>query len=455
MRPAFLDVDWSRHVKWMNALERPVNVVDAGSGPPLVFIHGHSGCWQNWLEQLPVFMRDHRVVALDLPGFGASPMPRDDVSVTNYARIVDDICAQLGIDAACVVGNSLGGFVAAELAIRSPQRVERLVLVAAAGMSSHYVGLPTEFIRHPGPAAGARVLFQFLGVPDFLAREASLRRRSRRAMGGFVMRHPEDLDPRLFYEQMRSFGGPAGAPAALDLATYDFKDRVGDIACPVLIVWGDRDAIVPLRSAKPLRGFARGRLDDRVRGHRPRADAGASGALQRRPHRLPGRRADVIRAFSLISLGVTLFLFALAANWAQDVAAPWINAGEAQMGSTLTFDADGGEYRVVTSGPSRPRYDATGCTIVAPGGASRRVLGGEGSVNPNDRFGVSRVLEFDTQSGRTQVTCADRYLRQSTRGRFQIVAADGFVSKAVLVGFILAGISLLIGVLLLWRARAR
>jgi hypothetical protein len=122
------------------------------------------------------------------------------------------------------------------------------------------------------------------------------------------------------------------------------------------------------------------------------------------------------------------------------------------MGSTLSFDADGGKYRVITSGATRPSLDHTGCTIVS-GGTSRRALGGSGGVNPNDRLGVSRVLEFKSESGSTQVTCGDRYLRTSTRGRFQVVAADGFVSKAVIAAFVLAGLSLLSGVALLLLRR--
>ncbi len=248
--PVWLDTDWSAHLKWVTVGGRPVNVLDIGSGPAIVFIHGITACWQHWLEQIPAFMADHRVIAIDLPGMGRSPMPDGDISMTNYAAAVEAVCAQLDTGPACVVGNSLGGFVATELAIRSPDRVERLVLVAAAGMSSHYIGLPTEFIRHPGPAAAGRVLFGMLGLPNREARLLASRPRGRRAALGFVCRHPERLHPALVYEILRAAGAPATAAASVDLATYDFKDRVPGIACPTLIVWGDRDYFVPLRSAQ-------------------------------------------------------------------------------------------------------------------------------------------------------------------------------------------------------------
>ena len=101
-RPPWLDVDWSEHQRWVQVAGRPVNVVELGSGPPVVFVHGHSGSWQNWLLQLPVIAERHRAIALDLPGFGRSPMPRDPVSMSGYARIVDELLGELGVSAAAV-----------------------------------------------------------------------------------------------------------------------------------------------------------------------------------------------------------------------------------------------------------------------------------------------------------------------------------------------------------------
>ena len=90
----------------------PVNVVDLGEGPALVFVHGLSGSWPNWLEQLPVFAggtdgigeppsvspgRGHRVIALDLPGFGRSPMPPEPISISGYARTLDALLEALGV----------------------------------------------------------------------------------------------------------------------------------------------------------------------------------------------------------------------------------------------------------------------------------------------------------------------------------------------------------------------
>jgi len=121
-RSPWLDVDWGQHQRWSTTDGSPLNFIEIGTGRPLLFIHGLSGSWPNWLEQLPVFARAHRVIAVDLPGFGHSPMPRERISISGYARTLDALLETLDIDAAAVVGNSMGGFVAAELAIAFPQR---------------------------------------------------------------------------------------------------------------------------------------------------------------------------------------------------------------------------------------------------------------------------------------------------------------------------------------------
>src|SRR3954471_18788672 len=81
-RSAWMDVDWRAHLRFVEVAGRRGNAVDTGEGaPPIVFIHGLAGSWQNWLENIPHFAAaGHRVVAFDLPGFGASELPADKVS---------------------------------------------------------------------------------------------------------------------------------------------------------------------------------------------------------------------------------------------------------------------------------------------------------------------------------------------------------------------------------------
>jgi pimeloyl-ACP methyl ester carboxylesterase len=246
-RAPWLDVDWRKHQRWVTVEDRPVNVVELGEGPPIVFVHGLSGCWQNWLEQLPVFAASHRVVALDLPGFGHSPMPREKITISFYGRVLDQVMDTLAIDAAAVVGNSMGGFCSAELAIAFPQRVERLLLAAPAGISS--------FGNKEGQRLALLVRWAGLALKmgvgwtaahaDAVASRPVLRAR---VLEG-VARYPGRLPAALVAEQLRGAGKP-GFPEALRAnLDYDFRDRVPEIACPTLVVWGDRDRVITVRDA--------------------------------------------------------------------------------------------------------------------------------------------------------------------------------------------------------------
>jgi pimeloyl-ACP methyl ester carboxylesterase len=245
-RSAWLDVDWRSHQRWVEVGGRQVNVVELGSGPPIVFVHGLSGSWQNWLEQLPVFARDHRAVAFDLPGFGASEMPADEISIAGYARFVDALFDVLSIDSAAVVGNSMGGFIGAELAIRFPARVERLVLVSAAGLT-------VEHQRHERGLVVLKTLDRRLAAyaawlgskSEALAR----RPRARRMIFGLVAHRPDLLPAPLIAEQIRGSGKPGFVPALDALTKYPIRDRLPEIACPTLIVWGTEDLLVPVRDA--------------------------------------------------------------------------------------------------------------------------------------------------------------------------------------------------------------
>ena len=155
--PEWLRIDWRPHLHQVEVLGTRVNYCEMGeAGTPIVFVHGLGGCWQNWLENIPHFARDHRVIALDLPGFGSSPMPSWEVSITNYGRVVDEFCRKLNLHSSALVGNSMGGFIAAETAIAEPEWVDRLALVSAAGISSvHVRRAPAEAISAAARGVGA------------------------------------------------------------------------------------------------------------------------------------------------------------------------------------------------------------------------------------------------------------------------------------------------------------
>ena len=248
-RSAWLDVDWREHLSWVKVAGRRVNVCEMGEGPAVLLVHGHSGSWQNWLENIPHLAQSHRVVAPDLPGFGRSEMPAERISIEAYARIVAQLCQALGIGGAAIVGNSMGGFVGAQICVDFPDRVSGLVLVSAAGLSTRYMGMSTDFFRRKSVRAFARATNGYAAVPEARAQTLVRRPRLRRAVLAAVARHPDRLSAPLCAELIRGSGKPA-APYATDaIMHYHLRDRVQDISCPTLVVWGEDDRLVPVESA--------------------------------------------------------------------------------------------------------------------------------------------------------------------------------------------------------------
>jgi pimeloyl-ACP methyl ester carboxylesterase len=248
-RSEWMDIDWSEHLRWVRVQDRWMNVLDYGEdrdNPPVIFIHGLSGCWQNWLENIPFFARERRVIAVDLPGFGQSEMPIEEISISGYADTIDRLMDELGIPTAQIVGNSMGGFIGAELAINHPQRVERLVLVAAAGLSVQYIRTErTQGLRHQAE----NVAFFYIGWLASRSHTVAARRRLRSALLLLVAAHPAKLPPALTIEQVAGSGKPGFSDALEAMMHYPLRDRLEKIGCPTFIVWGDKDRLVPVRDA--------------------------------------------------------------------------------------------------------------------------------------------------------------------------------------------------------------
>jgi pimeloyl-ACP methyl ester carboxylesterase len=252
--PDWRSIDWRPHLRQVAIEGRSVNYVDLppsavgaadGGREPVVFIHGLGGCWQNFLENVPrAAAEGRRSLAVDLPGFGFSEMPDERISISGYGRVVNALCDSLDLGEVVLVGNSMGGFIGAEVAIQFPARVARLVLVSAAGVT-------TSDLRSGPVLAGARVV---AAVGARTASAAMSERIVRRpllqhlAYNSFI-RHPTRVRPELLYEITRGSGRPGFVDALRAIMDYDFRDRLPEIGCPTLIVWGTDDMLVPSSDA--------------------------------------------------------------------------------------------------------------------------------------------------------------------------------------------------------------
>ena len=241
--PEWLRIDWREHRHEIDVVGARVNYVEMGEGPPLLFVHGLSGAWQNFLENIPHFAQTHRVVALDLPGFGASPMPPWEISIPAYGRFVRDFCERLGIDRCSLVGNSMGGFIATEVAITDPERVDDLVLISAAGITwARARREPATMVAGMGRAATPVFLkFHMAGIR---------RRRVRQAYFQGVFFDPDSIRREMLWENVvPALQSPGYYDALTTLWGYDIRHRLEEIEVPTLIVWGRNDRVVPVPAA--------------------------------------------------------------------------------------------------------------------------------------------------------------------------------------------------------------
>ncbi len=235
----WLEIDWREHLRSVDVVGAEANYVELGHGSPVLLVHGLGGSWQNWLETIPHMAKRHRVIALDLPGFGASPMPHWEISVPAYGRFLRDFCEKLGIDSAAVIGSSLGGFIATELTINEPDRVENLTLVSAAGVTW------ARARREPVAVAG-RMMRAATPIVFKYRMEGLRRSRLRHLAYRGLVHDPRSLRPELLYEVTEPALRAEGFYDALvTLMGYNIRDRLVEIEVPTLIVWGRQDRVVP------------------------------------------------------------------------------------------------------------------------------------------------------------------------------------------------------------------
>jgi pimeloyl-ACP methyl ester carboxylesterase len=203
-----------------------------GAGEPLVLVHGLAYDRAGW-GRFPDLLAEHfRVVLIDNRGVGESDAPPGPYTVSEMAADVVGVLDELGIDRTNLFGVSLGGYIAQELTLTHPGRVEKLVLCSTAPGGPKAV---------PMPVATQQV---FATYPT-MEREAGLRMFVENSLGARGVRERPELVEEIF--QYRLGHAPtveAWVAQATAGATYDSYDRIGAIDVPTLVVHGDADVVV-------------------------------------------------------------------------------------------------------------------------------------------------------------------------------------------------------------------
>ena len=232
-----------------------------GSGPTVVLLPAALHDRHDFDAIAGELAEDYRVVAVDWPGCGDSPPAPDPHAVTAplLADGLEDLVAGLGADPAVLIGNSVGGFAAARLAIRQPHRVAGLVLVNSGGF------LPTNPIL--------RLFCRTLGTPQI----------ARRILPTFVKLYMQaDSEParaardRTVARAKTASGVSTAAALWRSFATdaHDLRRDAEALSAPTLIVWGRRDTAIPLPIGRATRrALPRARFETLPTGHVPFASA--------------------------------------------------------------------------------------------------------------------------------------------------------------------------------------
>jgi pimeloyl-ACP methyl ester carboxylesterase len=264
-----------------------------GSGEPLVLLHGIGHTWRGWKPMLPLLERRFDVLAVDLPGFGRSaPLPPGTESTPEVlADAVEAAMDDAGFAKAHIAGNSLGGWIALELARRG--RALTVVGLSPAGL---------QHKRESGWGKGVLLAMRW-AARNMPAPEPLLRTKVGRTLfAGPAMARPWRADPADMLEQAEMFGQARGFLPTMSHALSGKARGLESISCPVLLLWGTRDVILLPRQG---RRFERLIPDCELRylkglGHTPMSDdpellaeAIAEFAARARPTRAPHAAAPV------------------------------------------------------------------------------------------------------------------------------------------------------------------
>lgn len=267
---------FTRPTRWLKTSVGPIACAELGSGAPLVLVHGLAGDFTHFRFVAPMLAERYHLFGMDMPGCGASVKPTARVSIGMYARAVLEGLDALGLERATLVGHSAGGMVVALAALLAPERVERLVMVNAAGLRAYPQPLRVAARGLFRPWLLERTL-EHLAMPMLDQVFAIENEYTRHFVRGALDRpkHPLVSEIAKVFHDL----GP-------ELLTDPIRQQAHRLEAPTLMIWGDQDRLIPVESVrKVVRRIPDARLEVfSGSGHMPMIEQ-------------PARFAHVVRAF--------------------------------------------------------------------------------------------------------------------------------------------------------------
>ena len=212
---------------------------EAGTGSPLMLVHGWPASSYYWANVIPLLARHHRVIAVDLKGFGRSDKPESGYRISELAGDLANLLTALGIESCDVVGHSMGGMISYALTLDHPHRVRRLVAVSA---PVHGPSCVYPYLR-VGTLPGLRTLAFPLTRVRFMNRLVSTLFTAGNPIPAEVI---EDIAKTTYASALQS---------QMSMQTTDLSTRLSAIRQPTLIMYGERDLVIT--PTQPLMARAR------------------------------------------------------------------------------------------------------------------------------------------------------------------------------------------------------
>lgn len=209
---------------------RKICYYDVGNGPPLVLVHGLGGDADQWAYSLETLSATHRVIALELLGFGRSDKPPITYRIAGFVEVLEGFLQALALERVSLLGHSLGGWIVATFALQFPQMVDKLILNDSVGIDSGWIKPPIDM--NISTRANMRQVLEFVFYNKSMVTEELV-----------------DLSYSLHLER------GDGATIRSVLQTFPLPDekldsRIGGLKAPTLLLWGEQDALTPLPMAR-------------------------------------------------------------------------------------------------------------------------------------------------------------------------------------------------------------
>jgi len=207
-----------------------INYYQGGQGEPLIIIHGGASGSASWMKNLSKLTKDYTVYLPDLPGFGNSQVPVDDLYIPELVKFIDDFAHEIGINRFHLIGHSLGGGIALNYTLRFPHKVKKLVIISGMCLGRE-IAWWVRLLSRPcfSRLIGTMAISVFKGVKWVATRLFS--------------------EPKLAFPFCRGSISIGSSMTTIKEQKIVLVDRLSEIISPTLVVWGAKDPIIPARHA--------------------------------------------------------------------------------------------------------------------------------------------------------------------------------------------------------------